>query len=102
MSTALKTTITFSAPVAVGVTRVATIVLTHADGSVDPSFTLDVTDPTATFASVDGDSASATAIDTNATGPSVASAPFVGVLVAPVVGTVPDAPVITGFSSTLA
>jgi hypothetical protein len=97
----LKNTITFSAPVAVGVTRVATIILTPAGGSPEPSITLDVTDPTATFASNDGDSANVTAIDSNANGPSLVSQAFVAVTTVGG-GGVPAAPVITGITSVLA
>jgi hypothetical protein len=100
---ALNNTITFSAPVLTGNTRVATIVLTHADGTVTTLPALDVTIPTTTFPSVDGDSASVSATDANASGPSVPSAPFVQVTTAPVVvPPVPDAPVITGIVSVLA
>ena len=78
------------------------VVITFADG-VTPAITVDMMDPTVTFAANDGDSISAVATDVNITGQSVPSAPFLYTVAVtpppPPPPTVPVSPTILGISS---
>ena len=87
----------FAAPPPSNVTsRVATVIVTTAGVAAPPVLLDYVANPTATFPCNDGDTLSATAVDTDSAGPSPVSNTITATVV-PIVSP-PAAPVLTGFT----